>query len=84
VTHRFKHARLLVPLLLATFAGTEFVPSLDPCPLQPRAAAVRPDVDLIQSGRQPLRLAALRAAPPSETGYDCPLYERRPVDPPLL
>jgi hypothetical protein len=76
VTHRLKHARLLIPLLLATFAGTEFVPSLDPCPLQPRTVAVRPGVDLILSGRQPPGLAALRGAPPSETGYDCPLYDR--------
>jgi hypothetical protein len=75
MTHRLKHAGLLVPLLLAILAGTEFVPSLDPCPLQPRAAAVRPDGDLILPGRQPMRLAALRGAPPSDTGYDCPLYE---------
>jgi hypothetical protein len=83
VTRRLKHARLLVPLLLATLAGTEFVPSLDPCPLQPSAAAVQPDLDLML---EPLRIAGLhmRRGPPSETGYDCPLYERQPVDPPLL
>jgi hypothetical protein len=74
--HRWKQARLLAPLLVAMVAGTGFVPSLDPCPLLPRAAAVRPDVDLIRPGRQPLYLAALHAAPPSDTGYDCPLYDR--------
>jgi hypothetical protein len=85
VTRRLKHARLLVPLLLATLAGAEFVPSLDSCPLQPRAAAVRPDIDLMRP-QGSLRLAGLhmRTGPPSETGYDCPLYERQPVDPPPL
>jgi hypothetical protein len=76
MSHRWKQARLLVPLLVAIVAGTEFVPSLDPCPLLPRAAAVRPDLDLIRPGRQPLYLAAVRSAPPSDTGYDCPLYDR--------
>jgi hypothetical protein len=74
--HRWKQARLLVPLLVAIVASTGFVPSLDPCPLLPRAAAVRPDVDLIRPGRQPLYLAAVRAAIPSDSGYDCPLYDR--------
>ena len=83
MTHRLKHARLPVQLLLAAFAGTEFVPSLDPCPMQPRAAAVRPNVDPIP---QPLRFVELRmrGGPPSETGYDCPLYEAPNRDPPLF
>jgi len=71
--------------MLAASVGSGSVPWLDPCPLQPRAAAVRPDIDLMRP-QGSLRLAGLhmRTGPPSETGYDCPLYERQPVDPPLL
>jgi hypothetical protein len=87
LTDSLNHARrrgaLLAALMLATFVRSEFVPWLDPCPLQPRAAAVRPDVDFMRSqGRFQLRIAGLpmRSGPPSESGYDCPLYDHDPVD----
>jgi hypothetical protein len=60
---------LLAALMLATLAGGELVPWLEPCPLQSRPAAI--------GFRSDLRAGIAPARPPSDTGYDCPLYDRQ-------